>query len=79
MGTNISRRVLSGLQLYLPKYKDINYQIIFGHPRSFKKYIPNDKYDLIIGLGDYYGESQKSGLKRWRKCLWKEALIPCFD
>jgi pyrrolidone-carboxylate peptidase len=57
-GTNISRRVLSELQKYLKG--EINFQIIFGHPLTFyNKYIRNDKYDLIIGLGDYWGKGEK--------------------
>lgn len=59
-GTNISRRTLSELQRYLPQSLGINYQIIFGHPRSFaNKYIKNDVYDLIIGLGDFYDDGEK--------------------
>lgn len=79
-GTNISRRVLSGLQSYLPKNKDINYQIILGHPRTFfNKYIPNDNYDLIIGLGDFYGESQKIRIETVAKNAYgKESLNPLF-
>ncbi len=32
------------------------FQVIHGHPRQFfQKYIRNNQYDLIIGLGDYGG------------------------
>lgn len=79
-GTNISRRVLSALQSYLPKNKEINYQIIFGHPRTFfNKYIPNDNYDLIIGLGDFYGENQKIKIETMAKNVYgKENINPLF-
>lgn len=59
-GTNVSRRTLSELQRYLPQSLGINYQVIFGHPRTFfNKYIRNDEYDLIIGLGDFFGDTEK--------------------
>lgn len=59
-GTNISRRVYSDLQRYLPQSLGINYQVIYGHPKSFiNKYIRNDEYDLIVGLGDFYGDGEK--------------------
>ena len=58
--TNVSRRTYSDLQRYLPQSLGINYQVIFGHPRAFaNKYIRNDEYDLIIGLGDFWGEGEK--------------------
>lgn len=79
-GTNISRRVLSRLQNYLPKNRNINYQIILGHPRDFfKKYIPNDDYDLIIGLGDFYQEGQKIRIETVAKNAYgKESISPLF-
>jgi pyrrolidone-carboxylate peptidase len=55
-GTNISRRVLLELEKLLPKNIPINYQLIYFHPKSFfNKYIKNNDYDLIIGLGDFFG------------------------
>ena len=59
-GTNVSRRTYSDLQRYLPQSLRINYQVIFGHPRTFaNKYIRNDVYDLIVGLGDYFGDGEQ--------------------
>lgn len=59
-GTNISRRTLTDLQKLLPPSSQIIYQPIYFHPRQFfQKYIRNNKYDLIIGLGDSYGPSSK--------------------
>jgi hypothetical protein len=70
--TNISRRTLLELQKLLnqntiipPLVKegvggDFVFQIIRFHPKDFfQKYIRNNKYDLIIGLGDYYGNISK--------------------
>lgn len=52
-GTNISRRVLSELELLLGK-DNINYQIIYFSPqRFFDKNINGSNYDLIVGLGDF--------------------------
>jgi pyrrolidone-carboxylate peptidase len=52
-GTNISRRVLSELELLLGK-DNINYQIVYFSPqRFFDKYINGSNYDLIVGLGDF--------------------------
>jgi len=77
-GTNISRRTLSELQRYLPQSLGINYQVIFGHPRSFvNKYIRNDEYDLIFGLGDYWGEGEKIRIETVAKNIYgKEPIYP---
>lgn len=77
-GTNISRRTLSELQRYLPQSLGINYQIIFGHPRTFaNKYIRNDVYDLIIGLGDFYGEGNKIRIETVARNVYgKESIYP---
>ncbi|HNY04239.1 MAG TPA: hypothetical protein PKI92_00570 [Candidatus Woesebacteria bacterium] len=77
-GTNISRRTLSELQQYLPQSLGINYQIIFGHPRSFaNKYIRNDVYDLIIGLGDFYGDGEKIRIETIARNVYgKESIYP---
>lgn len=55
-GTNISRRVLSELELILGK-NNINYQIVYFSPqRFFDKNINGSNYDLIVGLGDFNGD-----------------------
>lgn len=77
-GTNTSRRVISELQKYLPPRIGFNYKVITGHPRSFfEKYIKNDKYRLIIGLWDFYGESSKIRIETVAKNVYgKESLSP---
>ena len=59
--TNISRRVYTELQKILPPCQGgIKGGLIRFHPKDFfQKYIRNNKYDLIIGLGDYYGNISK--------------------
>lgn len=55
-GTNISHRVLLELQKII-KNPSIDYQLIRFHPRSFfDKYIKRNNYDLVIGLGDFWGD-----------------------
>lgn len=77
-GTNVSRRTLSELQKYLPKKLNINFQIIFGHPRSFaNKYLQNDEYSLIIGLGDYWGQGEKIRIETIARNVYgKESIYP---
>ncbi len=77
-GTNVSRRAYSDLQKYLPQSLGINYQVIFGHPRSFaNKYIRNDEYDLIIGLGDFWGEGEKIRIETIARNVYgKESIYP---
>lgn len=79
-GTNISRRVLSELQKYLRKEKTINYQIVCGHPLVFfNKYIRNDIYDILIGLGDYYVETNKIRIETEAKNVYgKDSINPLF-
>jgi len=77
-GTNVSRRTLSDLQRYLPQSLGINYQIIFGHPRTFaNKYIRNDEYDLVVGLGDFFGEGEKIRIETVARNVYgKESIYP---
>jgi pyrrolidone-carboxylate peptidase len=77
-GTNVSRRTYSELQRYLPQSLGINYQVIFGHPRVFaNKYLKNDEYDLIIGLGDFYGEGEKIRIETVAKNVYgRESIYP---
>jgi hypothetical protein len=66
-GTNISRRTLLELQKALTpvlskkgEWGKIDFQLIHFHPRQFfEKYINHKTYDLIIGLGDQYGDFSK--------------------
>lgn len=74
-GTNISRRTLTELQKILNNQK-INYQIIFYHPRVFfNKYIKNTQYSLIIGLGDFWGESDKIRIETAAKNAYGQETI----
>lgn len=77
-GTNISRRTYSDLQKYLPQFSGITYQVIFGHPRSFtNKYIRNDVYNLIVGLGDFYGDGEKIRIETVARNVYgKESIYP---
>jgi len=77
-GTNISRRTYSDLQKYLPQNSGVTYQVIFGHPRTFtNKYIRNDVYDLVVGLGDYYGEGEKIRIETVARNVYgKESIYP---
>jgi len=77
-GTNISRRVLGELQRYLPQSLGINYQVIFGHPRVFfNKYIKNDEHDLIVGLGDFWGQEEKIRIETIARNVYgKESIYP---
>lgn len=77
-GTNISRRTLSDIQRYLPQSLGINYQVIFGHPRSFaNKYLRNDEYSLIIGLGDFWGVGEKIRIETVARNVYgKESIYP---
>lgn len=77
-GTNVSRRTYSEIQKYLPPSLGINYKIIIGHPRSFaNKYLRNNEYSLIIGLGDYWGEGEKIRIETVARNIYgKESIYP---
>lgn len=80
-GTNISRRV------YLELEKDL-FPLIQGgikgglirfHPKSFfEKYIKNNSYRLIIGLGDYYGDISKIRIETQARNLYRDQNINPF-
>jgi pyrrolidone-carboxylate peptidase len=75
-GTNISRRTLGELQKILSQKEEINYQIIFYHPRIFfNKYIKNTHYSLIIGLGDFWGEGDKIRIETAAKNAYGQETI----
>jgi pyrrolidone-carboxylate peptidase len=79
-GTNISRRVYAALQKLLPPSPQVIYQPIFFHPQAFfNKYIKNNQYELIIGLGDYCGKIQKIRLETMAHNVYgKNTIAPYF-
>lgn len=85
-GTNISRRTLSELQKILSPTlsregsgKGFDFQIIHFHPRSFfQKYIQNSSYNLIIGLGDLYGNFSKIHIETQAKNSYNQQPIYPF-
>jgi len=75
-GTNIARRTLTELQKLLGKNREINYQVIFFHPRTFfNKYIKNTQYSLIVGLGDFWGEGDKIRIETAAKNAYGQETI----
>lgn len=79
-GTNISRRVYSDLQKLLPPSPEVTYQPIYFHPQAFfNKYIKNNRYDLIIGLGDYYGDIDKTRLETVAHNVYGKNTISPFS
>jgi len=77
--TNISRRALTELQKLLPS-PNITFLPIFFHPKSFfKKYIEHNHYSLIIGLGDFYGKTDKIRLETVTHNVYGEASIYPFS
>jgi hypothetical protein len=78
-GTNISRRTLLELQKIL-KNININFQLIYFHPRQFfQKYIYFNEYDLIIGLGDLYGNFAKIHIETQAKNAFNNQPIHPFS
>jgi pyrrolidone-carboxylate peptidase len=51
-GTNISHRTLLEIQKLISRSDDINFQLVHWPKQFFQKYIHNNHYSLIIGLGD---------------------------
>ncbi|MBI2464576.1 hypothetical protein HYV64_00380 [Candidatus Shapirobacteria bacterium] len=77
--TNISRRVLSELQNNL-KSSDITFLPIHYHPKSFfKKHIEFNNYSLIIGLGDFFGKTDKIRLETITHNVYGENSIYPFS
>jgi pyrrolidone-carboxylate peptidase len=77
--TNISRRTLSELQKRL-NFPSIVFLPIHFHPRAFfKKYIENNHYSLIIGLGDFFGQSDKIRLETVAHNLYGPSTIYPFS
>lgn len=88
-GTNISRRTLLELQkLITPKFypslsregKGVGFELIRFHPRQiFQKYIVRNQYDLIIGLGDTYGDFSKIRIETQAKNAYNDKSIYPFS
>lgn len=77
-GTNISRRVLSELQKIISS-NNIDFQIVHFQPKAFfQKYIINSSYNLIIGLGDLYGNSSKIHIETQAKNSYNQQSIYPF-
>ncbi len=83
-GTNISRRTLLELQKILfPSCQrggqgEICFRVINSYPQEFyKKYISNDRYKLIIGLGD--GMSDKIRIETQAKNAYNNKEIYPFS
>ncbi len=69
-GTNISRCTLSELQKLLTPLLSskeglgVDFELIYFHPRDFfRQHIAYQNYSLILGLGDYYGQSTRIHLE----------------
>jgi len=78
-GTNISRRTLLELQKII-KTPDVIFQLIYFHPRTFfEKYINHKNYDLIVGLGDLYGNFSKIRIETQAKNAFNDQPIYPFS
>ena len=86
-GTNISRRTLLELQKIFSSPScqrggqgEIVYQLIYFHPRQFfRKYINYNNYDLILGLGDLYGNFNKIRIETQAKNAFNDQPIYPFS
>lgn len=77
--TNISRRVLSELQK-LVKNNEVIFLPINSYPQNFyKKYIENNKYSLIIGLGDGSKSIDKIKIETQAKNTYNNQSISPFS
>lgn len=78
-GTNISRRTLLELQKNY-QIDTFQFQLIRFHPRQFfQKYINHYQYDLIIGLGDQYGDFPKIRIETQAKNAYNNEPIYPFS
>jgi len=79
-GTNVSHRVLLELQKIIPASDLLSYQLIRFHPQNFfKKYIKNNHYSLIIGLGDYFGNIEKIRIETTAHNVYGQNTISAFS
>src|SRR5574344_2028698 len=78
-GTNISHRTLLELQKIYQNLP-IEFRLIYFHPKSFfQKYIARNQYDLIIGLGDMYGDFSKIRIETQAKNAYNNQPIYPFS
>lgn len=78
-GTNISHRTLLELQKICQNYP-FEFRLIYFHPRQFfQKYIARNQYDLIIGLGDTYGDFNKIRIETQAKNAYNNQSIYPFS
>ncbi len=78
-GTNVSRRTLSELQKLLPE-EGITFLPVFFFPQNFfHKYIENNRYDLIIGLGDGLRNLSKIKIETQAKNAYNDKEIYPFS
>ncbi len=92
-GTNISHRTLLELQKLLKNnisplnqgemsegQRGFDFKLINFHPRQFfQKYIARNQYDLIIGLGDLYGDFSKIRIETQAKNAYNNESIYPFS
>lgn len=86
-GTNISHRTLLELQKIFSSpscqrggQREIEFQLIRFHPRQFfQKHINHYQYDLIIGLGDQYGDFSKIRIETQAKNAYNNESIYPFS
>ncbi len=58
----------------------IKFRLVYFHPKSFfQKYISRDQYDLIIGLGDMYGDFSKIRIETQAKNAYNNQPIYPFS
>jgi pyrrolidone-carboxylate peptidase len=78
-GTNISHRTLLELQKII-KGEIFDFHLVRFHPRQFfQKYISRNQYDLIIGLGDQYGDFSKIRIETQAKNAYNNETIYPFS
>lgn len=78
-GTNISHRTLLELQK-IYHTDSFQFQLIRFHPRQFfQKYIARNQYDLIIGLGDLFGNFSKIRIETQAKNAFNNESIYPFS
>ena len=59
---------------------EIEFRLIYFHPRQFfQKYIAHNDYDLIIGLGDTYGDFSKIRIETQAKNAYNNQPIYPFS
>ena len=60
--------------------RNIEFRLIYFHPKTFfQKYIARNQYDLIIGLGDMYGDFPKIRIETQAKNAYNNQPIYPFS